>query len=376
MTRSDNGTRSMMDEGHRRYLRMGMALLVAISIAACVQSEPRSTILPSPSLAASAHEPLQTTYPPTATETMLPTAAPTTAPTPEAPSVRLDELPTGEYIAYEKTDAMEGSKHLSGLHLVSIDGVYQGRLAFLGEGRRPILMPEGKRLVLSLGGGLQVMDLLDHSLAPIAVSDRCHDPSLSPDGSALAASCYDAATHLPDIYVLYPDRGTRLLLTSWRDPIGGDYFMHPQWSPDGKWIAFQNLMGSDEPRPIPREGLYLTSTDCLSDLSTCEAATHGPIPCYYSYSWSPDSQTLACAEDAWIDIFGLDGRVSRTLHPNDTVWALAWSPDGKWIALSMDSPPDEGYSSVYIISVDGKELIRLIGEPHRDYFVRFWITIP
>jgi dipeptidyl aminopeptidase/acylaminoacyl peptidase len=380
MRRIATGTKLIVEQGFRRY--PGWILLVSVSIVAvaCVPSEPRSTLRPYPSFATSESIQLQTPYPPTATEAKLPTPMPTTTPTPAAPSVRLDELAPGQYIAFDKIDTLDADNWgLLGLHLVSIDGIYQGRLAFLGRGGEPALMPDGQRLILSLDGALQAMDLMDHSLAPIPASQDCYGPSLSPDGSALAAQCYDAETNIPDIYVLYPDRGTRVLLTNWRGPLNFDDFTSPQWSPDGKWIAFQNLIASDEPRPIPREGLYLSNTDCLSDLSTCQAATHGPIACYHKFTWSPDSEMLACLDPdpigTWIRIFRLDGRVVRTLHADDQVEELAWSPDGRWIAVSMENRPDEHCLNVYIISVDGEEVLRLTREPHKDQYVRFWVAV-
>jgi hypothetical protein len=376
MRRTDKGTMSTMEDRYHRYLGLILGLSLGITAAACVPSEPRSTLRPSPLSTSGGPGLLQTPCAPTATKTMSPTGMPTTAPTPEAPSVRLEELAPGQYVAFEKTDAIENGRHLAGLHLVSIDGVYQGRLAFLGGSADSVLTPDGKGLLLYLDGGLQVMNLLDHALVPIPASEPCYDASWSPGGSALVAQCYDADTNIPDVYILYPDQGTRELLTNWRGPLSFDDFTSPQWSPDGKWIAFLNDAVTSGPIQLPQRGIYLTDTDCLPDLSTCHAATHGPIPCYYGYAWSPDSQLLACANDESIRILGLDGRLVRTLHANDTVSELAWSPDGKWIAASMENPPDERYLSVYIISIDGKELIRLIGEPHRDYFVRFWITIP
>jgi hypothetical protein len=373
--------RPIMNERYQRCSWLGLGLFVIIAIAACVSSEPQSTILPSPSLTASPPILLQTPYPTTATRTMLPTSMPTSTATPVAPSLRLDELAPGQYVAYEKVDGMDTHRHdLYGLHLVSIDGVYQGRLAFLGRGGDSVLSPDGTRLAVSLYAGLQMMSLLDYTLAPIPGGEYCYGPSWSPDGSALAADCDGGA--ISDIYVLYPESGERVLLTGWRDPLSYDYFVHPQWSPDGKWIAFRNgSVQTTTGMHYPGQGLYLTKTECLSDLSTCQAATHGPIRCYGEFSWSPDSQMLACVDlgfgGIWIRIFTLDGRVMRTLPIDDIVWALAWSPDGKWIALTMDNLSDSlWYTSVYIISVDGKELTLLTGEPLEGNDVRFWVTIP
>jgi dipeptidyl aminopeptidase/acylaminoacyl peptidase len=376
MGQTDKGTMPIMRHIFR-CIGFSLTLTVTITIAACVPSEPQSMILPSPSLTASPPELLQTPYPPTATETMSPTAAPTSTPIPEARSVPFDKLPPGQYVAFEKMDAPEKSMHVwYGLYLVSMDGVYQAWLASLDQGRDTGLSPDGTQLVVSLDEGLQIMGLPEHTLAPIPGGEYCYRPSWSPDGSALAADCDGGA--ISDIYVLYPESGERVLLTGWRDPLSYDYFVHPQWSPDGKWIAFRNAITRIDSRvPNPGEGLYLTKTDCLAHLSACKSATNGPIACYHSYSWSPDGQMLACADHASIRIFDMDGREVRTLRTDDRVSELAWSPDGKWIALTMDNLSDSLWCrSVYILSIDGKELIRLTEEPRNYHHVRFWVSIP
>jgi Tol biopolymer transport system component len=75
----------------------------------------------------------------------------------------------------------------------------------------------------------------------------------------------------------------------------------PDWSPDGKWIAFVNTQESDN-------GIYLYSPDD-GTLKQIFNAAGGVVPHRAPISWSPDSKWLTFATvEGFIYVIGADGK--------------------------------------------------------------------
>jgi len=121
-------------------------------------------------------------------------------------------------------------------------------------------------------------------------------PSFSPDGRQVAFFWDGENGANPGIYVKLLGEATALRLTTGADS-------YPAWAPDGKRIAFV--------RGEPNGGIYTVSA-------------------------------LGGAE-----------RKLSSLAPTDQI---SWSPDGKWLALSLRNENDRG---ILLLSIEGGELRRI-----------------
>lgn len=150
----------------------------------------------------------------------------------------------------------------------------------------------------------------------------------------------------PGIFVMAADGSNvrRVLLT----PPGKDSGF-PDWSPDRRTIAF----ASD------RDGLweiYVARADGsgLRRVTQTTAANSGDEPENDSPDWSPDGKQIAFRSGPYgadhIDVMNADGSKRRALTPPTGAGFPAWSPDGLTLAFARTLV---GQRDIYVMNADG-----------------------
>jgi Tol biopolymer transport system component/DNA-binding winged helix-turn-helix (wHTH) protein len=136
-------------------------------------------------------------------------------------------------------------------------------------------------------------------------------PTFSPDGNQIAFT-WDGETGDEDIYIQLVGAGIPLRLTT--SPASD---RNPAWSPDGRYIAFVRVSQHES-------GIFIIP------------ALGGPERRIASVKW----------ENVW-DMYGA---------------GLSWSPDGKFLAVSDRSTPQDP-ASLFVLSVDRSEKRKLTSPP-------------
>jgi Tol biopolymer transport system component len=181
---------------------------------------------------------------------------------------------------------------------------------------------------------LVIVDLVNEANKQIPLTLECYNLlSWSPDGERLAIECEDS------IYIFSNADQSFRELTNWAQR-SVDSFLSPQWSPDGKWIAYSYRQLSSL-QLTPEDGVYLVEVDCLNEDSTCKERIQGV---YFPYSndmiksWSPDSQYLGVFDQTKsIRILDISTHeVRNVIDDLDYIDGLAWSLDGNWLTYSID----------------------------------------
>ena len=213
--------------------------------------------------------------------------------------------------------------------------------------------PDGSRIALTRQTGLaQDLWLVNvktgalSRLTDCASGKACADASAewSPGGQAIVFSRW-VKGQVASIYTMRPD-GTHLKLIA---AVAGA--QDPQWSPDGREIAFQ-----------ANNGIYTVNADGTQVTQIAAAGGLAGEP-----AWSPDGTKLLYVKSSlnpdgvevtqlWtINANGSDNRrIYQGLSPGGR-WPLPfWSPDGKQIAVA----PNDG---VVVMNADGTG-VRLVGE--------------
>ncbi len=102
-----------------------------------------------------------------------------------------------------------------------------------------------------------------------------------------------------------------------------------RWSPDGRWIAFARNMSQSDIWLVRPDG---TGVRKITNLTAGESLT--------SLSWAPNSRFIAYTslgkdQRVSLRVVGVDDdfqeklQGAEGLHP----WRVAWSPDGRYLAL-------------------------------------------
>lgn len=218
--------------------------------------------------------------------------------------------------------------------------------------------PPGIWLVHADGTGL-------HELAPGVLASGKISPDISPDGSHVIYSAYDAPVQVWEVGI---EGGDPELVSTDCNGIPAECMDgKPAYSPDGTRIAF--LRGTETSSALAIRDLASGAVTILESTQTSSADVWLEEP-----SWSPDGQQVVYhqviydrAQDKVVDtnifIVNADGTGLHELAlPDGTPWGDAdWSPDGSRIVFGS-YPIHEfgsGQAEVYSVRPDGTDLQQL-----------------
>lgn len=125
----------------------------------------------------------------------------------------------------------------------------------------------------------------------------------------------------------------------------------PQYSPDGKYIAYAlDIDGSESYHII----LYDPNTDSHTDLTPNSAYAHQP-----NFAFAPDGKTLAILSDeqGQFALYLLSiqtGEKRLLLDVQRPIWDVKWSPNGKWIAVEVEMEASD--RGIFLVEVESDAL--------------------
>ncbi|MFN7945648.1 MAG: S41 family peptidase [Blastocatellia bacterium] len=235
-----------------------------------------------------------------------------------------------------------------------------------GDVRWPAMSADGKVIVFEHDFGIWKMDVASKKVTPIRLdiaaetqenltevrdfNSQADDYDLAPSGRRIVFSIHG------EIFTAPVDEGDLRQITdsAWRDK-------DPQYSPDGKWIAFISDRSG-------REELYVIAADGagepqkISDLDALK----------FSMSWSPNSKELAfTASDNKLRKYSFDTKQTTELTSSKygNISAPQWSPDGKWLAYSKADQTRN--NDVYLIPSGGGDERKVTFDSYSDLNPRF-----
>jgi Tol biopolymer transport system component len=186
------------------------------------------------------------------------------------------------------------------------------------------------------------------------------DPVLSPDGMKIAYCAY-ADRLYSQIFLMNPDGSNQKRITDMKD---GDA-CGPEWSPDGKKIAFHGFALMN---PARNPGIWVVDAD---GTNAKKLTDHGLEP-----SWSPDGKQIVFASNRQDNVFQIyvmnaDGSNVRRLTKTRTeASSPTFARDGAAIAYSMAS--DQDRRAIFLVTTDGSEPRRLLFSKHQDFCFPSW----
>jgi Tol biopolymer transport system component len=142
---------------------------------------------------------------------------------------------------------------------------------------------------------------------------------------------------------------------------------NPSWSPDGTKVAFESAPPSST---TEHSEIYTINADGTGEKALTNNQTVDVLP-----EWSPDGRRIVFQSYSAINVMNANGTEQRRVQSGGTLQLpgtdpLAWSPDGKKIALVTTD--DE----IATINPDGTRLASITRTPYLSVWDPNWQPLP
>ena len=207
-------------------------------------------------------------------------------------------------------------------------------------------------------------------------SAQYRNPAWSPDGSRLALEC--RLEEVWEICLINSDGSGLQRLTPHRPDARGS--QGPDWSPDGKWIAFHSNRDAKLDGAPAFSGTDIYVMDAQgSNVRRLTETLPGHLT--QNPAWSADGKLIAFGStrdgasmisDWELYVMNADGSgIRRLTHDKKPLGHPRWSPDGEFLVFHSNRDGMEGKASeveLYVISADGRNLRRITNNSFYDGF--------
>jgi Tol biopolymer transport system component/polyisoprenoid-binding protein YceI len=268
-------------------------------------------------------------------------------------SMRADD---GDTIAIYAVD-VDGSNLVRLVRPLRRAGAWSSDLA-------PELSPDGSKVVYTRGIATQTSGEPDQiyvvdfsgSRRPKQLTDESFTatlwPTWSPDGSRLAFARGDGESS--SIWVMRAN-GKRTRALTEDDLVEDETFTpdeYPTWSPDGERIAYTSFL------PDGNDDIFVMGANGSSPTRLTSGPEYDSDP-----DWSPNGKLIAFSRDGDIYTMRPDGsNLRRLTRGSARDGAPAWSRDGRWLAFSRADESGTTYagpSRIIVMRANGSRLGRV-----------------
>jgi len=238
-------------------------------------------------------------------------------------------------------------------------GVLENATKGIGSNYMPVFSPDGTKIAfMSNRDGNPEIYVMNRDGSDVRRLTNltglglggAHFANWSPNGRKVVFNSFWGGQPKRDIYVIDIDGSGLTKLTEDPNPLAPIDDIRPDWSPDGRRIAFQsNRTGNHEIFVMNPDG---TDVQQLTSHAATDAAPE----------WSPDGKRIAFQsnrdgnDDIWL--MNADGSGLVQLTDNSVRDAKpSWSPDGKRIAFHRDVEYlGEVHAELFSMNVDGSDV--------------------